>query len=214
MKIFRSVVQYAVALLLAWSLSACLSDSGTGGPDNAGVGLTISSPTSASTMDTSDTTVRLAGTARSDAGIFQVAWVNDRGGEGFASGTVSWQTESIALELGKNRITVIAEDTAGATASRSIVVNRESGQAGSATLSWAAPTTRTDGSPLTNLSGYKIFYGRMSGIYDYQIDINNPAVLTYVVENLVSGDWYFALTAYDSEDVESDHSNEVLRQIS
>ena len=54
----------------------------------------------------------------------------------------------------------------------------------------------------------------MSGIYDYQIDINNPGILTYVVENLASGDWYFALTAYDSQGLESDRSNELLWQIS
>ena len=94
------------------------------------------------------------------------------------------------------------------------VVNREFGQTGSTTLSWTAPTERTDGSPLTHLGGYKIYYGRMSGIYDYQIDINNPGISTYVVENLVSGDWYFALTAYDSEGLESNCSNEVLKVIS
>ena len=88
------------------------------------------------------------------------------------------------------------------------------GQTGSATLSWAAPTTRTDSSPLTNLAGYKIYYRRMSGICEYQIDINNPGIVTYVVENLVSGDWYFTMTAYDFEGLESDRSNEVLRVIS
>ena len=218
---FRSVAQHALTLLLALSVSACSTGSATGGADsviggaeNAGVSLTITSPSNASAMDTVDTAVSLTGNASSDMGIFKVAWANDRGGEGVANGTDSWQTASIALELGENRITVTAEDTAGATTSRSIVVNRESGQAGSVTLSWGAPTTRTDGSPLTDLTGYKIFYGRMSGIYDYQVDINNPGVLSYVVENLVSGNWYFALTAYDSQGIESDRSNEVLRQIS
>ena len=210
----RSVMQHVLTLLLALSLSACLTNSVVDGADNAAVNLTITSPSSASAVDTVDTTVSLAGNASSDIGIFKVAWVNDRGGEGIANGTESWQTASINLELGENRITVTAENTAGATTSRSIVVNRESGQAGSATLSWAAPTARTDGSPLTNLAGYKIYYGRMSGIYDYQIDINNPAVLTYLVENLVSGDWYFALAAVDSAGLESDRSNEVLRQVS
>ncbi len=216
---FRSVAQHALTLILALSMSACLMDSAVddstvAGSKNAAVSLTITSPSSASTMDTSDAAVSLAGNAGSDMGIFKVSWANDRGGEGVANGTDSWQTASIALELGVNKITVTAEDAAGTTASRSIVVNRESGQTGSAALSWTAPTERTDGSPLTNLAGYKIYYGRMPGIYDYQIDINNPGILTYVIENLVSGDWYFALTAYDSEDIESDRSNEVLRQIS
>jgi hypothetical protein len=211
---FRSIVQHLLTLLLALSVGACLSNAAIDESDETVVSLAITSPSSASTMDTVDTTVSLAGKANSDMGIFKVVWSNDRGGEGVANGTDSWQTASIALELGQNKITVTAEDTAGVTASRSIVVNRESGQTGSAALSWAAPTARTDGSPLTNLAGYKIFYGRMAGVYDYQIDISNPAVLTYVVENLVSGDWYFALTAYDSQGIESGRSNEVLRQIS
>ena len=211
---FRSVARHALTLTLALSVNACLNESATDGAENAAVSLTITSPSGASTVDTVDTTVHLAGTASSDMGIFKVAWANDRGGEGVANGTESWQIASIALELGQNRITVTAEDTAGATTSRSIVVNRESGQAGSATLSWAAPTARTDGSPLTDLAGYKIYYGRMSGVYDYQININNPGILTYVVENLVSGNWYFALTAYDSQGIESDRSGEAIRQIS
>lgn len=210
----RSVTQHALTLLLALSVSACLTNSSVDGPENAAVSLTITSPSNASTIDTVDTAVSLAGNANSDLGIFKVSWSNERGGEGVANGTSLWQIASIALELGENKITVTAEDTAGVSTSRSIVVNRESGQTGSATLSWAAPNARTDGSPLTDLTGFKIFYGRMSGIYDYQIDINNPAILIYVIENLVSGDWYFALTAYDSEGVESDRSNEVLRQIS
>ena len=208
---FRSITQHALTLLLALTICACLSDSAN---DSAAISLTITSPSSASTIDIVDTTVSLAGSASSAEGIAKVTWVNDRGGEGVANGTISWQTASIGLELGANKITITAEGTAGATASRSIVINRESGQIGSANLSWAAPTARTDGSPLTNLAGYTIYYGRMSGIYDYQIDVNNPGILTYVIENLVSGDWYFALAAYDSEGIESDRSNEVLRQIS
>jgi hypothetical protein len=53
----------------------------------------------------------------------------------------------------------------------------------------------------------------MSGVYDYQIDVNNPGVLTYVVESLVSGEWYFAVAAYDSDGLQSDRSNEALRTI-
>jgi len=165
-------------------------------------------------MDTTDASVALAGTAASDQGIVLVGWENERGGEGTASGTSSWQTSGIALELGENVITVTAEDGLGATRTRRITVNRESGETGSATLSWAAPTTRTDGTPLDDLAGYTILYGRMPGVYDYTIDIDNPGVLSYVVENLVSGEWYFSLVAVDANGVESDRSNEVTRSIS
>ena len=210
---YRYVAQQAATLILALSMSACLIDSEIDSSETAAISLAITSPSSASAMDTSDTAVSLAGTANSDIGISRISWANNRGGEGVANGTDSWQTASTSLALGENKITVTAEDTAGATTSRSIVVNRESGQTGSTALSWTVPTSRTDGSPLANLAGYKIYYGRMSGIYDYKIDINNPGILTYVVENLVSGDWYFALVAYDSEGLASDRSNEVLREI-
>ncbi len=35
--------------------------------------------------------------------------------------------------------------------------------AGTITLAWDAPTTNTDGTPLTDLAGYKIYYGPTSG---------------------------------------------------
>ena len=210
---FRSFGQHGLAFLLALSVSACLSDSEKSGSENVGISLAIISPTSASTMDTVDPTVSLAGNANSPMGIFKVTWANDRGGEGIANGSVSWQIAGIALKLGVNRITVSVEDNAGAKTSKGIAVFKESGQPGTATLSWTAPIARTDGTPLTNLAGYKIRYGRMSGVYDYQVDIDNSGVVAYVVENLVPGDWYFALTAYDTGGSESDRSNEVLRQI-
>ena len=199
-------------LLVMASLSACLSESDDAASTN--VDLAIVSPISTNAMDTTDETVTLSGTARSDMGIHRISWNNDRGPEGIADGTDAWRAEGIALLLGENKITVTAEDTAGDTESRSITVNRESGEKGSVTVTWTPPTTRADGSPLTNLAGYKIFYGRMSGVYDYEIDVEGAGISTYVVEDLVSGEWYFALAAYDSDGLESDRSNEASGDIS
>lgn len=216
----RFVAQVAITLILALPLSACLIDSETADGQNqndsaaaSGLSLSIKSPTSAGSMDTTDSSVRLGGSAASDRGVSQVTWHNDQGGEGSASGTTEWQTSDIALELGKNAITVTAADIDGNERSRNIVVNRESGQQGSATLSWVPPTSRTDGTPLNDLAGYTIYYGRMAETYDYRIDIDNPGLVTYVVEGLSSGDWHFAMSAFDSEGMESERSNDVLRTI-
>src|SRR5580658_607015 len=51
----------------------------------------------------------------------------------------------------------------------------------SASLDWAAPTTNTNGSALTNLGGYKIYYGTSSSRLSSTITISNPGLLTYVV---------------------------------
>jgi hypothetical protein len=84
---------------------------------------------------------------------------------------------------------------------------------GSAALSWTAPTTRTDGSPLTNLAGYRLRYGNSSGNYPNTITISNPTVTSFVVSNLSSGTWYFVLAAYDSAGLESSNTNPVSKTI-
>lgn len=82
---------------------------------------------------------------------------------------------------------------------------------GFAILSWDAPTTNVDGTPLTDLAGYKVYYGQSSGIYNIPIDVGN--VLTYKIENLGEAIWYFVVTAYDTSGNESDYSNEVSKTI-
>jgi hypothetical protein len=84
---------------------------------------------------------------------------------------------------------------------------------GSATLSWSAPTLRTDGTPLTNLAGYRIHYGTTEGQYSNRITIDNPGVNTYVVEDLGVGTWYFTTTAFDTTGAESDYSNVASKTI-
>ncbi len=78
---------------------------------------------------------------------------------------------------------------------------------GSATVSWQPPTTNTDGSPLTNLAGYKIYWGTTAGAYPNSVAVNNPGVTAYVVENLTPNTYYFAVKAFTSGGVESALSN-------
>ncbi len=84
---------------------------------------------------------------------------------------------------------------------------------GSATLSWTPPTQNSDGSPLTDLTGYKIYYGNESGNYQTSIQIDNPGIAIYVVEYLTPNTYYFVLTAINSNGVESRFSNEVSKQV-
>jgi hypothetical protein len=78
---------------------------------------------------------------------------------------------------------------------------------GSATLRWTAPTTNVDGSPITDLAGYRIVYGQSSGALSQSLTVASPAITSASVENLSTGTWYFAVKAYTSGGVESDLSN-------
>ena len=71
-----------------------------------------------------------------------------------------------------------------------------------ATLTWTAPTTNDDGSSLTDLTGYKLYYGTTSGTYSSPIDVGN--VLVCYAEDLTSGSTYYvAIPAYNSSNIES-----------
>jgi len=74
---------------------------------------------------------------------------------------------------------------------------------GAATLSWTAPTQNTDGTSLTNLAGYWIYYGTSASAMTQSVQIANPGIATYVVDNLSPGTWYFSVAAYTATNVQS-----------
>jgi len=84
---------------------------------------------------------------------------------------------------------------------------------GTVTLSWTAPTQNSDGSALTDLAGYKIYYRKNSGSYDQAVRLDNPSITTFVVEQLSPATYYFAATAFNSTGVESSFSTEVVRTV-
>jgi len=84
--------------------------------------IALSTPTSGGSYATGTATLTVTGTATDNVGVTRVAWSNDRGGSGTASGTASWTAGSIALSQGTNVLTFTAEDAAGNRGSRSLTV--------------------------------------------------------------------------------------------
>jgi hypothetical protein len=85
-------------------------------------------------------------------------------------------------------------------------------QTGSATLAWVQPSTNADGSPLTSLAGYKVYYGTSPGVYT---SIVVGDITSYRIDGLVVGKtYYFTVTAYDASGNESDYSTVVSKLIS
>jgi hypothetical protein len=84
---------------------------------------------------------------------------------------------------------------------------------GTATLSWTPPTNRIDGTLLTNLTGYKIYWGVTPGEYPNEATLSNPGLASYVIDQLTPAKWYFAMTAIDSFGNESEHSNEASKTV-
>lgn len=109
-------------------------------------------------------------------------------------------------------ISVSDGKTSAALATFSITVTATG--TGSATLSWTPPTQNTDGTGLTDLSGYRVLYGRSADDLSQTISLQNSSLSTYVVENLTSGAWYFTVVAVNSSGVTSEFSNVASKTIS
>jgi hypothetical protein len=78
----------------------------------------------------------------------------------------------------------------------------------SVTLSWDAPLKNANGTPLTDLAGYNLYYGKQHLNYESKIRVGN--VKEYTITNLAKDvNYYCAVTAYDSSGNESSYSDEV-----
>jgi hypothetical protein len=83
------------------------------------------------------------------------------------------------------------------------------------TLSWVGPTENTNGSALTDLAGYKIYYGTSPKQLNEMVAVANPGLQTYVIDGLAVGaTYYFSITATATDGTESVASTVVSTIIS
>jgi hypothetical protein len=83
---------------------------------------------------------------------------------------------------------------------------------GNATVRWTAPTKNVDGSTVSNLVGYKVFYGKAPGQYSQTLSVPSATMTSVVIEDLAIGNtWYFAVKSVNSAGMESDLSTVVSK---
>lgn len=106
----------------------------------------------------------------------------------------------------------------GSSTSSSSDAGSSSGQSagGIANLNWVAPSEREDGTPisLSEIAGYKVYYGSSVGEYPNQIDITDSSATEVGVTSLSPGRYYFVITTLDTDGHESEFSAEVSITIS
>lgn len=84
---------------------------------------------------------------------------------------------------------------------------------GTVTLSWTAPTQNEDGSTLTDLDGYRLYWGKTPGNYTNSVTIDNESITTYVVDNILVGTYEFVGTSFNTAGVESRYSNPATKVV-
>ena len=84
---------------------------------------------------------------------------------------------------------------------------------GSVTLTWTRPTQNEDGSTLTDLLGFRIYWRQGSGSYSSPIVINDANATTHVVNGLAPGTYEFVATSCNTAGIESRYSSPVTRVV-
>jgi hypothetical protein len=135
----------------------------------------------------------------------QPSWTSFDGGTGELAGVPEAGHEGVYDDV---RITV-SDGANTAAISFSLIVSTQ-GDA-SVTLSWTPPTVNEDGTALTDLAGYYIYYGNEEGDYPNRVDIATPGISTYVIEGLTADTYYLVATAYNSSGIESLQSSAVAK---
>ena len=97
----------------------------------------------------------------------------------------------------------------------SVVVTKAATTAstGAATIDWTPPSENTNGTKLTNLAGFRIYYGTSAASLNQMVQVASATETTYTISNLAAGTWYFAGVAYTTAGTQSAMSNVVSAAI-
>ena len=85
---------------------------------------------------------------------------------------------------------------------------------GLARVSWVAPTQNTDGTPLTNLAGFRVYYSTSNSSFSTSTLVNDTTSRTTTINALPAGTWYFMVRVLNSSQVESANSNVASKAVS
>ena len=107
-----------------------------------------------------------------------------------------------AADVGQYESITIVADGAERVVSQPFSITVVGTGSGVAKLEWRVPLSKMDGSPLDDLAGYRISYGRDAEALDHSILVNDPTQTTYEFSTLDSGVWYFAVIAVNVNGLE------------
>ncbi len=152
------------------------------------------------------TVIAAAGSTRSFTVTNKPAWAAFNPSTGHLSGTptavATYSNIGIAVSDGKTTAK-LAPFTLAVTAPAPAPA------LGTVTLDWTIPTLNTDGSALTDLAGFRVYYGSSASALTKQVSIGSPATTQASIEQLTVGTWYFAISDYTGAGVESAKSSVV-----
>lgn len=147
--------------------------------------------------------------------------------------TVADSARSDTAGTDRNATDAVATDAVATDTVATDTVATDAAEDRTVTLAWDSPTTNADATCLTDLAGYRLSYGTVSGDYGQTLALTltglscidtgapdpsapscgNIQECTYTTPELVAGEWFFVVDAYDLDGNHSTYTNEVSRVI-
>jgi hypothetical protein len=117
-------------------------------------------------------------------------------------------SKGLATGIGPGTATISATSNA---ISGSTPITVTAAGSGTIALAWDPATAYQDGSPFTDLAGYRVYYGTAPGSYSSSIDVGN--VTSYTLAKLSPGVYYVVVSVRNLSGAESSYSNEVSKTV-
>src|SRR5271165_5284322 len=199
--------RFILGLLIAATLAGCNDGSNGNSTANGAPSSTVAPPSTVSASSATISGKPVASVVAGNAYSFTPTSTNPSGGvlTFTIQNAPSWATFNATTgelsgtptvgDVGTDSNIVITVNDGMASSSLSafsIAVTQSA--SGTATLQWVPPTENTNGTALTDLAGYTIYYGNSPDAVTQSVQIANPGIATYMVTNLSPGTWYFSIS--------------------
>jgi VCBS repeat-containing protein len=150
--------------------------------------------------------------AKTHNGNYGSLTINAAGNWNYAANNSQSAIQNLASGASiKDNLTVSSVDGTTKTVVITIIGADEAGTLADINLSWVAPSEREDNTSisLSDIAGYKIYYGTTQGLYPSSVSINDSTAEGHTFTNFASNTYYFVVTTLDTEGRESQYSSEV-----
>jgi hypothetical protein len=160
-----------------------------------------------------------AGAARAQTAGIVTLRANSTSAQGSIVPVLTWSTNPVATSC---RASGGWSGTKAASGAQTLVrINASTNYtltcswgSGSARVAWTAPTTNTDGSALTNLAAFRVYYSTTNGSFSQSTLVNDTTSRSAMINALAPGTWYFMVRALNSNQVASANSNVTSKAVS
>jgi len=208
--VFRFLSVICCSILLSGCLGGSKSTTNNGGGSTGSVNIAPSisgSPQLSLNTGQNYSFTPSANDANNDPLTFSVKNLPSWAQFNSATGQITGSPSSTQTGTYSNIVVTVSDGKTSTSLSFSITVTSNSTLA-NVTISWSMPTNYTDGSfiNISDIGGYRLYYGTSSTSMTLAADLNDPLLLTYTFNNLASGTHYFSISSYDTSGIESIHT--------